>query len=210
MISLFRFSSICLRTRQKRFGPDALEGEIVLSTAFRTGMRLQAPGSSERVSLPIEIAVRDNGPGIPEGGGGGGGEFISEMFDPFVTTEGERKWPWSCFGSQDHRRPRRNCRMRSRRHAAPRFASCCPCSVKRPRAVPQPAVTNRTIPNNRTGTVHAQPETFSSPMTNAAIRTRAESGPVPGRVRSALDRKRLHAVALGIPGGMAISLSRMW
>ena len=43
-------------------------------------MRLQAPGSSERVSLPIEIAVRDNGPGIPD-------EFISEMFDPFVTTK---------------------------------------------------------------------------------------------------------------------------
>lgn len=43
-------------------------------------MRLQTPGSSERVSLPIEIAVRDNGPGIPD-------EFVSEMFDPFVTTK---------------------------------------------------------------------------------------------------------------------------
>ena len=49
-------------------------------------MRLQTPGSSERVSLPIEIAVRDNGPGIPD-------EFISEMFDPFVTTKEKRKWP---------------------------------------------------------------------------------------------------------------------
>jgi len=69
-----------LKNAAEAIGPDALEGEIVLSTAFRTGMRLQAPGSSERVSLPIEIAVRDNGPGIPD-------EFISEMFDPFVTTK---------------------------------------------------------------------------------------------------------------------------
>jgi two-component system nitrogen regulation sensor histidine kinase GlnL len=69
-----------LKNAAEAIGPDALEGEIVLSTAFRTGMRLQSPGSSERVSLPIEIAVRDNGPGIPD-------EFVSEMFDPFVTTK---------------------------------------------------------------------------------------------------------------------------
>ncbi len=69
-----------LKNAAEAIGPDALEGEIVLSTAFRTGMRLQTPGSSERVSLPIEIAVRDNGPGIPD-------EFISQMFDPFVTTK---------------------------------------------------------------------------------------------------------------------------
>ncbi len=69
-----------LKNSAEAIGPDALEGEIVLSTAFRTGMRLQSPGSSERVSLPIEIAVRDNGPGIPD-------EFVSEMFDPFVTTK---------------------------------------------------------------------------------------------------------------------------
>lgn len=69
-----------LKNAAEAIGPDALEGEIILSTAFRTGMRLQSPGSSERVSLPIEIAVRDNGPGIPD-------EFVSEMFDPFVTTK---------------------------------------------------------------------------------------------------------------------------
>lgn len=69
-----------LKNAAEAIGPDALEGEIVLSTAFRTGMRLQAPGSSERISLPIEVSVRDNGPGIPD-------EFLSEMFDPFVTTK---------------------------------------------------------------------------------------------------------------------------
>lgn len=69
-----------VKNAAEAIGVDALEGEIVLSTAFRTGIRLQIPGSSERVSLPIEIAVRDNGPGIPP-------ELVSELFDPFVTTK---------------------------------------------------------------------------------------------------------------------------
>jgi len=58
-------------------GPD---GEIVLSTAFRTGMKLQTPGSRERVSLPIELTVRDNGPGISP-------DLLPDLFDPFVTTK---------------------------------------------------------------------------------------------------------------------------
>ncbi|MFN3687179.1 two-component system sensor histidine kinase NtrB [Salinarimonas sp.] len=69
-----------VKNAAEAIGVDALEGEMVLSTAFRTGIRLQIPGSSERVSLPIEIAVRDNGPGIPP-------ELVSELFDPFVTTK---------------------------------------------------------------------------------------------------------------------------
>jgi two-component system nitrogen regulation sensor histidine kinase GlnL len=61
-------------------GIDATEGEITLSTAFRTGVRLQVPGAQERVSLPIELSVSDNGPGIPP-------ELMSDLFDPFVTTK---------------------------------------------------------------------------------------------------------------------------
>ncbi|MFL5189663.1 MAG: two-component system sensor histidine kinase NtrB, partial [Microvirga sp.] len=61
-------------------GIDAPDGEIILSTAFRTGVRLQVPGSQERVSLPIELSVTDNGPGIPP-------ELMSDLFDPFVTTK---------------------------------------------------------------------------------------------------------------------------
>lgn len=59
---------------------DAFDGEIILSTAFRTGMKLHVPGSRERVSLPIELTVRDNGPGIPP-------DLLPDLFDPFVTTK---------------------------------------------------------------------------------------------------------------------------
>jgi two-component system nitrogen regulation sensor histidine kinase GlnL len=61
---------------------DAVDGEIVLSTAFRTGVRLQVPGSRQRVSLPIELAVRDTGPGVPP-------DLVEELFDPFVTTKAQ-------------------------------------------------------------------------------------------------------------------------
>ena len=59
---------------------DPVEGEIVLSTAYRHGVRIAIPGSDERVHLPLEVCVRDNGPGIPE-------EVRANLFEPFVTTK---------------------------------------------------------------------------------------------------------------------------
>lgn len=56
------------------------EGEIVLTTAYRPGVRLSVPGSRDRVSLPLEICVIDNGPGVPA-------DLMPHLFDPFVTTK---------------------------------------------------------------------------------------------------------------------------
>jgi two-component system, NtrC family, nitrogen regulation sensor histidine kinase GlnL len=59
---------------------DAAGGEIVLSTAFRPGVRLSLPGAKTRISLPLEFCVKDNGPGVPE-------DLMPHLFDPFVTTK---------------------------------------------------------------------------------------------------------------------------
>jgi len=59
---------------------DPREGEIVLTTAYRHGVRLAIPGSKERVHLPLEVAVRDNGPGIAE-------DVRASLFEPFITTK---------------------------------------------------------------------------------------------------------------------------
>ncbi|WP_270936582.1 two-component system sensor histidine kinase NtrB [Falsiroseomonas oryzae] len=59
---------------------DPREGEIQLVTAYHHGVRIAVPGSSERVHLPLQVQVRDNGPGIPE-------EVRATLFEPFVTTK---------------------------------------------------------------------------------------------------------------------------
>ncbi len=56
------------------------DGEIMLTTAFKPGMRLSVPGNTNKVTLPLEFCVRDNGPGVPE-------ELVPHLFDPFVTTK---------------------------------------------------------------------------------------------------------------------------
>ena len=49
-------------------------------TAFQHGVRLAVPGTDQRVHLPLVVAVRDNGPGIPE-------DIETHLFDPFVTSK---------------------------------------------------------------------------------------------------------------------------
>jgi two-component system nitrogen regulation sensor histidine kinase GlnL len=56
------------------------EGEITLSTAFKPGMRVSVPGTPDRVSLPLEFCVRDNGPGVSS-------DILPILFDPFITTK---------------------------------------------------------------------------------------------------------------------------
>lgn len=55
------------------------KGEIRLETRYRHGLRLSLPGTGERVDLPIEITVRDNGDGVPD-------DLRPYLFDPFVTS----------------------------------------------------------------------------------------------------------------------------
>ena len=63
---------------------EALErtpkAEIRFSTAFRPGIRISVQGVSERISLPLEIVIEDNGPGVPP-------DLVPILFDPFVTTK---------------------------------------------------------------------------------------------------------------------------
>lgn len=59
---------------------DRPDGEITLTTAYRPGMRVSVPGSQERVSLPLEFKVQDNGPGVAE-------DLLPILFDPFITTK---------------------------------------------------------------------------------------------------------------------------
>ncbi|MEW6449901.1 MAG: nitrogen regulation protein NR(II) [Pseudomonadota bacterium] len=69
-----------LKNAAEAIGPEAADGEIQITTAFRPGVRLQLPGSKTRVSLPLEFCIRDNGPGVPE-------DLMPHLFDPFVTTK---------------------------------------------------------------------------------------------------------------------------
>ena len=51
-----------------RNAADALPengGEITLTTSYRPGVRFGVGTSGERVSLPLEVTVRDNGAGVP-------------------------------------------------------------------------------------------------------------------------------------------------
>ena len=59
---------------------ESTDGEIVVTTAYRPGIRLSVKGVRERVELPLEVCVRDNGSGIAA-------ELMPYLFDPFVTTK---------------------------------------------------------------------------------------------------------------------------
>jgi len=54
-------------------------GVITLKTTYRPGVKLLLPGKRSQ-SLPIEISVKDNGPGIAAG-------ILDEIFEPFVSSK---------------------------------------------------------------------------------------------------------------------------
>ncbi|MBV1707775.1 MAG: PAS domain-containing protein [Hyphomicrobiales bacterium] len=69
-----------VKNAAEALGEDAIDGTIELATAFRPGVRIRSPGSHAITSLPLEIIIRDNGPGIPP-------EITTTLFDPFVTSK---------------------------------------------------------------------------------------------------------------------------
>ncbi len=69
-----------VKNAAEAIGPDAVDGEIEISTAYRAGVRIAVPGSNTRVALPLEICIRDNGPGVPE-------DLMRSLFDPFISTK---------------------------------------------------------------------------------------------------------------------------
>ncbi|HEY4808028.1 MAG TPA: ATP-binding protein [Roseiarcus sp.] len=71
-----------VKNAAEAIGRDSIEGEITFTTAYRPGVRLRTTPSAEPVALPLEICVRDNGPGIAP-------EILGNLFDPFVTTKAQ-------------------------------------------------------------------------------------------------------------------------
>ena len=59
---------------------DQQDAEIVLTTAYRPGIKLSVDGTREKISLPLEFCVIDNGPGVPS-------DLLPHLFDPFITTK---------------------------------------------------------------------------------------------------------------------------
>ncbi len=69
-----------VKNAAEAIGAERRDGQITLSTAFRPGVRLSSPGSPARVSLPLQIEIEDNGPGIAA-------DLKAHLFEPFVTTK---------------------------------------------------------------------------------------------------------------------------
>ncbi|MEC9367823.1 MAG: ATP-binding protein [Pseudomonadota bacterium] len=69
-----------VKNAAEAIGDERTDGQIVLRTAFRPGVRFSMSGSAARISLPLMVAIEDNGAGVPD-------DLKPHLFDPFVTTK---------------------------------------------------------------------------------------------------------------------------
>ncbi|MDP4594502.1 MAG: ATP-binding protein [Beijerinckiaceae bacterium] len=67
-----------VKNAAEAIGENAIDGEIEFATAFRPGVRMRGAGSGVSTGLPLEIKVRDNGPGVHP-------DIAANLFDPFVS-----------------------------------------------------------------------------------------------------------------------------
>ncbi|GGE04536.1 ATPase [Polymorphobacter glacialis] len=55
-------------------------GRIRITTAFRPGLKFRPEGGGPPISLPLEVRIIDNGPGVDD-------DLVDHVFEPFVTTK---------------------------------------------------------------------------------------------------------------------------
>jgi two-component system nitrogen regulation sensor histidine kinase GlnL len=55
-------------------------GEVIITTAYRHGVRVRSAGGQAARGAPLEVRVQDNGPGVPE-------HMREDLFQPFVTSK---------------------------------------------------------------------------------------------------------------------------
>ena len=59
---------------------DNNNGFIMITTAYRHGVSVSLEGGTQRLVLPIEVCVIDNGPGPPK-------DVVESLFEPFVSSK---------------------------------------------------------------------------------------------------------------------------
>jgi two-component system nitrogen regulation sensor histidine kinase GlnL len=111
-----------VKNAAEAIGIDALDGEIVLSTAYRTGVRLQVPGSTERREPAHRGERARQWAGHTAGPHAGAVRAVRHHQGPGL-------WPRTCFGREDCGRPRGRRRMRPgpAAHRLPHSVALVPC-----------------------------------------------------------------------------------